>query len=100
MDQKSGSMMEFQKQLVYELIDNDYLEKGEAALRCRSTRIQEGIGHGLLSCPPYKFVGTKVITSMSKYPPKMQLLQKRGMHILQVHPRSASLQPLPCRAYS
>ena len=35
-----------------------------------STRIQEGIGHGLLSHPPFKkFVGTKVITSMSKYPP-------------------------------
>ena len=93
--------MEFWKQLAYELIENDYLEKEEAALHRRSTRIQEGIGRGLLSLPPFKkFVGTKVVTSMSKYPPKMQILQKRGMHVLQVHPRNASLQPLPCRAYS
>ena len=93
--------MEFRKQLAYELIENDYLEKEEAALDCRSTRIQEGIGHGLLSLPLFKkFVGTKVVTSTSKYPQKMQLLQKRGMHVLQVHPRSAPLQPLPCRAYS
>ena len=91
--------------VAYELIENDYLEKEEAALHHRSTRIQEGIGHGLLSLPPFKkFVGTKIITSMSKYPPppppQMQLLQKRGTHVLQVHPRSVSLQPLPCRAYS
>ena len=95
--------MEFQKQLAYELIENDYLEKEEAALCNRSTRIQEGIGHGLLSLPLFKkFVGTKVINSMSKYlpPPQMQILQKRGTHVLQVHPRSESLQPLPCRAYS
>ena len=62
--------MEFQKQLAYELIKNDYLEKEEAASHRRSTRIQEGIGHGLLSLPPFKtFVATKVVTS-SKYPPK------------------------------
>ena len=94
-------MLEFWKQLAYELIENGFLEKEEAAFRHRSTRIQEGIGHGLLSLPPFKkFVGTKVITSMSRYPPKMQILQKRGTHVLQVHSRSASLQPLPCRAYS
>ena len=51
--------MEFWKQLAYELIKNEYLEKEEAALCRRSTRIQEGIGHGLLSLPPFKkFVGT------------------------------------------
>ena len=38
MDQKSGSMMEFRKQLAYELIENDYLEKEEVALHCSSTR--------------------------------------------------------------
>ena len=70
MSRKSGSMMEFQKQLAYKLIKNEYLEKEEAALHHRSTRIREGIGHGLLSLPPYKkFVGMKIITSMSKYPP-------------------------------
>ena len=64
-------MLEFQKQVASELIENDYLENEEAALRCRSTRIQEGIGHGLLSLPQFKkIVGTKVVTSMSKYPPK------------------------------
>ena len=69
-DRKSGSMLEFRKQLAYELIENDYLEKEEAALHHRSTRIQEGIGHGLLSLPPLKkFVGAKGVTSMSKYPP-------------------------------
>ena len=89
-------MLEFRKQVAYELIENDYLEKEEAELRHRSTQI----GHGLLSLPPFKkFDRTIVITSMSKYSPKMQLLQKRGMHVLQVHPRTASLQPLPCRAY-
>ena len=71
MDHKSGSMIEFQKQLAYEIIETDYLEKEEAAFHQRSTRIQEGIGHGLLSLPLFKkFVGTKVVTSMSKYPPK------------------------------
>ena len=73
--------MEFQKQLAYELIKNDYLEKEEAALHCRSTRIQDGIGHGLLSLPPYKkFVGMKIVTFMSNPPPppQMQLLQKGG----------------------
>ena len=101
MDRKSGSMLEFWKQLAYELIENDYLEKEEAAMRRRSTRIQEGIGHGLLSLPPFKkFAGTKVVTSVQIPPKKVQLLQKRGMHVLQVHSRSASLQPLPCRAYS
>ena len=76
-------MLEFQKQLAYELIQNDYLEKEKAALRHRSTRIQEGIGHGLLSLPPFKkFVGTKVITSMSKYPPKnANIAKERYAHI-------------------
>ena len=75
--------MDFQKQLAYELIENDYLEKEEAALHRRSTRIQEGIGHGLLSLPPFKnFVGTKIFTSMSKYPPKIAIIAKeRYAHI-------------------
>ena len=69
--------MEFRKQLAYELIENEYLEKEEAALHRRSTRIQEGIGHGLLSLPPYKkFVGTKIVTSMSKYTPKNAIIAK------------------------
>ena len=104
MDRKSGSMMEFQKQLVYELIENDYFEKEEAALHCRSTRIQEGICHGLLSLPLFKnLLGQKsslLCPNTPPPPPPKQILQKRGMHVLQVHPRSASLQPLPCRAYS
>ena len=76
-DRKSGSMLEFRKQLAYKLIENDYLEKEEAALHRRSTRIQEGIGHGLLSLPPFKnFVGTKVVTSMSKYPQKSAIIAK------------------------
>ena len=58
-------MMEFRKQLAYELIENEYLEKEEAAL--------QGIGRGLLFLPPYiKFVGTKIVTSMSKPPPPPQ----------------------------
>ena len=76
-DRKSGSMLEFRKQLAYKLIENDYLEKEEAALRRWSTRIQEGIGHGLLSLPPFKkFVGTRIVTSMSKYPPKNAITAK------------------------
>ena len=92
--------MEFQKQLAYELIENDYLKKEEAALHHRSTRIQEVIGHGLLSLPPYKkFVGMKIVTSMTKYPPPPPnaIIAKERYA---VHPCSASLQPLPCRAYS
>ena len=53
-DRESGSMLEFRKQLAYELIENDYLEKEEAALHRRSTRTQERIGHGLLSLPTFK----------------------------------------------
>ena len=76
-------MLDFWKQLAYELIENDYLEKEEAALRHRSTGIQEGIGHVLLSLPPYKkSVGTKIVTSMSKYPPKNAIIAKeRYAHI-------------------
>ena len=100
MNQKSGSMMEFRKQLAYKLIENDYLEMEEAALCCRSTRIQEGIGHGLLSLPPFKkFVGTKIVT-MSKYPPKNAIIAKERYTHIAGAPRSALLQPLPCRAYS
>ena len=81
-DQKSGSMLELWKQLAYELIENDYLEKEEAVMCHRSTRIQEGIGHGLLSLPPFKtFVGTKVVTSRSKYPPKKCNYCKREVHM-------------------
>ena len=52
-------------------------------MRHRSTRIQEGIGHGLLFLPPFKiFVGTKVVTSMSKYPQKSAVTAKeRYAHI-------------------
>ena len=81
-DRKSGSMLEFRKQLAYELNENDYLEKEEAAMRRRSTRIQEGIGRGLLSLPPFKkFVGTKIVTSMSKYPQKKCKYHKREVHM-------------------
>ena len=56
--QKSGSMLDFRKQLAFELIEIVYVEQEEAALHHRSTRVQEGIGHGLLSLPPFKkFVG-------------------------------------------
>ena len=40
--------------LLHQLIENDYFDQ-EAESQChRSTRIQEGIGHRLMSLPPYK----------------------------------------------
>ena len=100
MSQKCGIMMEFQKQLAFELIQNVYVEQEEAALHCRSTRVQEGICHGLLSLPPFKkFCGMRIVSSMSKYLHKRQLLQKRDIYVLQMHPRSASLQPLLGRSH-
>ena len=90
--------------VAYELIENDYLEKEEAALRHRSTRIQEGIGHSLLSLPPFKNLLGQNHHFYVQIPPPPQCnyckREVRGTHVLQVHPRSVSLQPLPCRAYS
>ena len=54
MSQKIGSMLDFQKQLAFKLIENVYVDQEETALHHRSTRIQQGIGHGLLSLPPFK----------------------------------------------
>ena len=70
------------------MLDFDYFDQ-EAESQChRSTRIQEGIGHRLMSLPPYKnFSGSRMVPSDSKYPQKVQFLQKRGADLLQMHSR-------------
>ena len=76
-------MLDFRMQLDFKLIENVYVDQEEAALCHRSTRIQEGIGHGLLSLPPFKtFCWTRIVSSMSKYPQKMPLFQKRDTYLL------------------
>ena len=64
-------MLDFQKSLSHQLIENDYFDQ-EAESQChRSTRIQEGIGHGLMSLPPFKKdFGSRMVPSDLKYPPK------------------------------
>ena len=64
-------MLDFQKSLSHQLIENEYFDQeAESQLR-RSSRIQEGIGHGLMSLPPYKnFLGGRMVPSDSKYPQK------------------------------
>ena len=55
----------------FRTIENVYVEQEESALHHRSTRVQEGIGNGLLSLPLFKiFCGMRVVSSMSKYPQK------------------------------
>ena len=55
---KSNSMLDFRKSLSHQLIENDYFDQEAESQGCRSTRIQEGIGHRLMSLPPYKtFLG-------------------------------------------
>ena len=68
---KSESMLDFRKSLSHQLIENDYFDH-EAESQChRSTRKQEGIGHGLMSLPHFKkHLGSQMVPSDSKYPPK------------------------------
>ena len=42
-------MVDFRKSLSHQLIENDYFDQKAEAQHRRSTRIQEGIGHGLMS---------------------------------------------------
>ena len=42
------SMLNFWKSLASQLIENTYLEQEEIQHHCRSTGIQEGVGHGLV----------------------------------------------------
>ena len=51
---KTGSMMDFRKDLAHQLIENKYLVQEIRSDCRRSVRIQQGIGHGLLSLPPFK----------------------------------------------
>ena len=64
-------MLDFRKSLLHRLIENDYFDQEAESQHHRSTRIQEGIGHGLMSLPPYKkILGGRMVPSDSKYPPK------------------------------
>ena len=76
--------------LSHQLIENDYFNQEAESQCCRPTRIQEGIGHGLMSLQPFKiFLGSQMVSSDSKYPPPppVQCLQKRGADLLQMHSR-------------
>ena len=88
-------MLDFQKSLSHQLIENDYFDQEAESQCCRSTRIQEGIGHRLMSLPPLKkFLGSRMVPSDSRYPPppqKVQFLQKRGADLLQMHTRRTYL---------
>ena len=53
---KSNSMLDFQKSLSHQLIENEYFDQEAESQHRRSTRIQEGIEHRLMSLPPYKNV--------------------------------------------
>ena len=52
---KTESMMDFRKDLAHQLIENKYLVQEIRSDHHRSVRIQQGIGHGLLSLPPFNF---------------------------------------------
>ena len=57
-------MLDFQKSLSHQLIENDYFDQEAESQHHRSTRIQEGIGHGLMSLP--KNLGGQMVSSDSK----------------------------------
>ena len=52
--QNSDSMLDFQKHLLFELIENAYMREEDRVEHHRLARIREGIGHGLVSLPPWK----------------------------------------------
>ena len=73
---KTDSMLNFQKSLDYQLIENTYLEQEERQQRHRFTQIQEGVGHGLVSLPTLrKLLDRCMVKSVSKYPPPPQYSQ-------------------------
>ena len=82
---KTESMMDFRKDLAHQLIENKYLMQEIRSDRHRSVRIQQGIGHGLLSLPPFKFFkwtdGQFQVTLPSE---EMQSLPQRSAVLLQV----------------
>ena len=47
-------MLDFQKRLLFELIENAYMREEEMVEHHRSHRIREGISHRLVSLPPWK----------------------------------------------
>ena len=53
--QNSDSMLDFQKHLSFMLIENAYMREEDRLEHYRSARIREGISHGLVSLPPWKF---------------------------------------------
>ena len=52
--EKSDSLLDFQKRLSFELIENAYMKEDDRVEHQRSARIRERIGHGLVSLPPWK----------------------------------------------
>ena len=68
---KTESMMDFRKDLAHQLIENKYHVQ-ETRSDCRqSVRIQQGISHGLLSLPPFKFfLNGHMVNSKSCCPQK------------------------------
>ena len=63
-------MMDYRKELANSLIENQYLIQEELPEKQRSATIQQEIGHGLVSLPPFqKFSGERMVKSMSQYPP-------------------------------
>ena len=72
---KTERMMDFRKDLAHQLIENKYLAQEIRSDHCRSVRIQQGISHGLLSLPPFKFfLNGQMVNSKSHY------LQKKCSH--------------------
>ena len=89
MSRKSKSMLDFRKSLSHQLIENDYFDQEAESQCCRSTRIQEGIGHGLIDVSPTskKMCAVKWCLLTQNTPQKCQFLQKRGVAQLQMHSR-------------
>ena len=85
-------MLDFRKSLSHQLIENDYFYQEAQSQCCRSTRIQEGIGHGLMSFPTLQFfwvVEWCLLTQNTPPPPpkKCNFLQKRDADLLQMDSR-------------
>ena len=80
-------MLNFWKSLAYQLIENTYLEQEEIQQHCRSTQIQEGVGHGLVLLPEFrKFLDGHMVKSVSQYPtPQMLSMPLQSTNLLQVH---------------
>lgn len=70
--------LHFRKILAEQLVNNPYLAEESAEDARQLRRSARGIGHNLITLPPFsRFKGTKIVTSKTKYPQRSCSVCKR-----------------------